>query len=335
MTRSQIFIIGERRSGTNLLRLVLAQHPDISAPHMVGVLQRMIPLSDAYGDPSDPAVLRQMIADVRELIALGPVAWTGPALDVDALERNLRGTSFIAILSAVMDLSAEADGAGIWVNKEANALQWFEQLKSELADVRFIYLYRDPRDVCYSFSNIAHGEKHPYFQARQWVQMQQACLTNIDRVPDTVHFVKYEDLVSDPESVVRGICRFFDVPFDTRMLQQHRSSEASHIAQGGAHWANLDRPITAAAVAKYRGNLSDYDIAIIESLAGPVMDRLGYPRDVLLAGSEIVFSPEQIAVFLEENRSRKEKALAALSPERWERSGRQRALLESIRQRGS
>ncbi len=39
-----LFMVGEQRSGSNLLRIMLGQADEIAAPHPPHILQRMMPL---------------------------------------------------------------------------------------------------------------------------------------------------------------------------------------------------------------------------------------------------------------------------------------------------
>ena len=45
-----IFMVGEQRSGSNLLRLILNESPSIAAPHPPHILQRFMPLLPVYGN---------------------------------------------------------------------------------------------------------------------------------------------------------------------------------------------------------------------------------------------------------------------------------------------
>ena len=49
-----IFMVGEQRSGSNLLRVILNESKNIAAPHPPHILQRMMPLVPLYGDLISP-----------------------------------------------------------------------------------------------------------------------------------------------------------------------------------------------------------------------------------------------------------------------------------------
>ena len=40
-----------------------------------------------------------------------------------------------------------------------------------------------------------------------------------------LHLVKYEDLVSDSENTLKGVCEFLDLPYDSEMLSFHEQKE--------------------------------------------------------------------------------------------------------------
>ena len=76
-----ILMIGTQRSGSNLLRLMLNQLPDIAAPHPPHILQRMMPLEKGYGDLSKDKKFQLLVDDVCKLVELNPVPWEGVKLD--------------------------------------------------------------------------------------------------------------------------------------------------------------------------------------------------------------------------------------------------------------
>ena len=70
-----IFMVGEQRSGSNLLRLILNESNSLAAPHPPHILQRMIPLLPAYGDLNNKIKFKKLIDDVCQLVELNPVPW--------------------------------------------------------------------------------------------------------------------------------------------------------------------------------------------------------------------------------------------------------------------
>lgn len=112
-----IFMIGTQRSGSNLLRLMLNQLPEIAAPHPPHILQRMMPLVSLYGDLERDKIFRILIDDVCRLVEFNPVPWSGVVLDREDVFRRCNERSLLAVYAAVYDICAEAKGAQTWCCK--------------------------------------------------------------------------------------------------------------------------------------------------------------------------------------------------------------------------
>src|SRR5436190_24180256 len=76
-----IQMIGTQRSGSNLLRVMLNQLPEIYAPHPPHILQTFYPLLHNYGNLAEDKNFKQLAEDVCKYIELNPVAWEGADLD--------------------------------------------------------------------------------------------------------------------------------------------------------------------------------------------------------------------------------------------------------------
>jgi len=335
-----IFMVGEQRSGSNLLRLILNESPDIAGPHPPHVLQRMMPLVSLYGDLERDEMFARMVDDVCRLVEHNPVPWEGidemGGFDRDEVRTRCRENSLIAVFGAVMDIYAEGQGAQGWVCKSMQNIRWAEELKAYFDRPKFLYLYRDPRDVALSFTKAVIGDKHPYFVTRQWVELQQLCLAQRDRLgADQFFSLRYEALIAEPETVVRDLCRFLEIEFHAGMLEFHRSREANRTSICSELWQNVSRPIIGTNSGKFLEGLGEEQTRIVESLAGPVMDTLGYERAFVGAGQEQRFSADDIARFDADNEQRKAEKAELTDPEDRRRRQRQTQVLESIRSMAS
>ena len=323
-----IFIVGEQRSGSNLLRLMLSQ-AGIAAPHPPHLLSRMLPLVPSYGDLSNDDCWRQLVNDACELVERNPVPWIGTArfdrLDIAA---RCRERSLYAIFGALMDTFAEASGAKAWVCKSMQYSRYGAALDAYFQSPRYIYLYRDGRDVTLSFTKAVVGEKHPYFISKRWAELQRICLAERERVgPERYFSLCYEELTGEPEVVLRRLCAFLDVAFNPSMMAFHRSSEAENTSDKSQLWQNLSRPIMRNNTRKFLKGLTTEEIGIVESLAGDVLDVLGYERVQVRSGQEQVFSPEDIAHFTALNTRRKKERRSMMEEGDAERRAHQLKLL--------
>jgi hypothetical protein len=343
-----IFMIGTQRSGSNLLRLMLNQLPEIAAPHPPHILQRMMPVLPLYGNLTRDNAFKRLVDDVCRLVELNPVAWNGVNLDrIEVAERSLPGDpvleaqllampqqALVAIHAALYDMYAESQGAKTWCCKSLANINYFQDIEFYFKYPRYIYLYRDGRDVAVSFRKAVVGEKHFYHIAKEWAATQKLALA-ISRIidPGRLISISYEELTRHPEQTCRELCEFMGVEYRSQMLEYSNGGEARSTAKASELWGNLTKPVLRENTCKFVREAGKEDITIFESVAGPVLDVLGYSRTCVQPGEEVLFTHEQVDAFTRENNRLKETVLGAVNPADRERRDKQASLLKDIRER--
>ncbi|MEW5789673.1 MAG: sulfotransferase [Pseudomonadota bacterium] len=273
------FILGSRRSGSNLLRVMLNQSPHLAAPHPPHLLHAFTDLLPHYGELADEARWRALVQDVVAYANLNPVPLLadGHPLEAEAVAARCRERSLIWLHDAVYTEIMARNGKSAWVCKSNDNIHYLEAIEAAFADsARYIYLCRDGRDVALSFRKAPIGPKHPYLCATDWTRTQQRMLDWERRTGPRTLRVHYEDLTGRPEATCRQLCGFLGVPFHPAMLDAHRSDEASRTAGQSVLWANLTRPVQAGNSEKWRHD-SLHNVQQFERAAGPALAALGYP----------------------------------------------------------
>lgn len=331
-----IFMIGTQRSGSNLLRLMLQQLPQIAAPHPPHILHRFMSVMPSYGDLNSDANFHALVEDVCRLVELNPVPWEGVTLERKKVAALCGERSLVAVFGAVYQALADARGAKTWLCKSMQNTLFLPQIEGYFSDAQYIYLYRDGRDVAVSFRKAVVGEKHFYHIAKEWAETQRLALTHRDLVPpDRFVNVSYEELIAAPEQTLRRLCTFLGETYRPSMLDFHASDEAKRAADSSALWGNVVKPVMADNTRKFIREASSEDISIFESVAGDVLDALGYDRVHVPRGKERKFTARGIRVFDVENKRLKEEILRGVDHEDLKRRDRQALLLSEIRGRQS
>jgi hypothetical protein len=124
------------------------------------------------------------------------------------------------------------------------------------------------------------------------------------------------------------------VRFNRKMLEFYQSDEAKRAAESSDLWGNVARPIMADNTRKFLRDASQQDIRIFESVAGDVLNALGYESMYVPEGVKTVFSDEEIRHFDAENRRLKDEVLQRASADDLKRRDRQATLIQEIRDRG-
>ena len=103
-----------------------------------------------------------------------------------------------------------------------------ELLADVFPEARFIHLIRDGRDVALSYLDTDFGASSLPEAAVQWRRFVRKGRRSGARVgAHRYQEVRYEDLVADPDTVLRSLCEFIDLPFDPSMLRYHERAGSS------------------------------------------------------------------------------------------------------------
>lgn len=332
MAFTPVQIIGTQRSGSNLLRLMLNQLPEVSAPHPPHILERLMPLLPAYGDLAIESQFSQLIEDVCTLVETNPVPWTAVNLDRAAIRRRCEAATLPEIAKTVYELKAEADGARIWTCKSMANIHYADELEKYRTPPRYIHLFRDGRDVALSFKKAIVGEKHSYHLAQQWMNEQKMSIALYEKLgPSRVVRVRYEDLLRDPETQLKRICSFIGAEYSATALAYHESAESRETANSGLMWQNVVKPVLTDNHRKFLTGLSESDIRVFERVAGGTLGKLGY--ELVYENNDAPFSAQEIADFSQINQELKQEFRRKLRPEDLEKRRPQEQLLKAISSR--
>ena len=281
------FVVGVPRSGTTLLRLQLDSHSDLAVGPDTGF---GVVASRPGADVSGPSDL------LDALVALD--TWPDLLLDRADAERLLAAVqpwSLGAGLRALFQALAAREGKSRWGDKTPVHSACMPALARALPEARFIHLIRDGRDVAASVRDqpFAPGDGSIEAIARDW---EDRIVTARRDAGALVHYreVRYERLVSAPESVLRELCEFIELPFDSGMLRAHERAGAvfarlpERRADAGAtatraeriaRHANVMRPPDPARAGRWRAALTPDEAARFEAVAGGLLAELGYETD--------------------------------------------------------
>ena len=269
------FIFGCPRSGTSLLSRMLASHPNLAVPYESHLYDSVFPIVQRYGDPSRRSARARLVS---EILRTEPIRrWTPPPSLPDTLEAIQRD-DFHGIVEALMRSWASSQGKSHWGEKTPQHTHCWRANSEGFPQLQVLHLFRDGRDVALSYREAHFGPKHVYPLARRWRTYLAAVEEARANLGDDVFLqVRYEDLVAEPERELRRICRFLGEEFAPSMLTFYQARNF-HVDQRNAE--NLNRPVMAQNVGRWRTGLTAREVRIFEALAGLYLERYGYSRAV-------------------------------------------------------
>jgi hypothetical protein len=274
--RSFPFVVARGRSGTTLLRAMLDSHPDMAVPdesHFVVQVARQRARYEPDGRLDLPRFTRDL---------LGHWAfrrWGLPDEEVLEAFRADPPADVPAAVRAVYLAYAAHHGKTRFADKTPSYVLNVGLLAATFPEARFVHMIRDGRDVALSYLDTDFGSRTLGQAALYWDRFVRAGRLAGSRLgPDRYLEIRYEDLVAEPEPVLKELCAFVGLDFDERMLRFHERADelVPSLSHNEAH-RNLYKPLTAG-LRDWRRDLAPRDVAVFEALAGELLSELGYER---------------------------------------------------------
>lgn len=243
------FLVGSERSGTTLLRLMLAHHHQIECAPEFEFLVEALPAAGGF-----PALepYYEWLSTNRIFLPHGLAI--DRTLDYPALMR-----SFVA----------QYCGRSAKPIHGATCHKHFDRLLRVWPHARFVHILRDGRDVARSCQgmgwagNVWHG-------AERWIEAEELWAEVAQRIDPSRRFeLRYEDLVRDPERELARLCAFLGTPYDAGMLDYSRDS-------------SYERP-DPKLIGQWRKKLTRTELALLEARIGPLLRQKGYEESGVAA----------------------------------------------------
>ena len=284
MPEVPVFLLASERSGSNLIRVIMDRHSAFCAPSPPHLLRTFMPLLSQYGPAGVETNQRRLAADICGILSRQLGEWKADITPKLILQNAGRPT-FAGLFSAAYALEAAARSKKRCFIKDNGCIPFALETHACFPNARFVYLVRDARDTVVSWLRSSSHPGGVRQAAQMWKNEQQQALRVYSILHETgrIHLLHYEDLITEPEAVLKDLCEFLDVTFEPELLQFHQGEEAIAGAARLEDWKNLDQPILSGNFGKYRAALTPHKRRLVESITGIEMRQLGYVLDFPLA----------------------------------------------------
>lgn len=249
---SPIFLVGTMRSGTTLLRLILDSHPHLALADESGFL-RAVAAATAIPDQHD-----------------GPGWYRRYGVSDEDMHARLR-----AFYDDLFSSWARARGAQRWGDKTPFHISHLRLLARVFPDAQVVGIVRHPGAVV--ASQLRRGTAFPD-ALRHWRNQNVRLLRGAgdkDLRP-RLAVVRYEDLVAQPERLLRELVAFLREPWSSDLLRHHELAQeqgAPRLAEGGTR---RDQAIDAARNDRWQGELTAAQRRELARVTAPLRDVFGY-----------------------------------------------------------
>ncbi|HEX2142117.1 MAG TPA: sulfotransferase [Candidatus Limnocylindria bacterium] len=279
MTRAPVFVGGLDRTGTSLMYALLASHPDMAMSRRTNWWTYFYGRFGVLADDRNLDRCLATMARYRRHRKLEP--------DFERLRADFVAgkRSYGRLFALLKEQHAERLGRPRWGDKSLHTERYADIVYSEFPDARILHMVRDPRDryasVIKRWKRVRGGVGAG---TAAWLSSVRLAERNLRAHGERYRIVRYEELVSEPEAMVRDLCGFLELPFVPAMLRLEGDAVFGE-SMNSSYGAIPKGTITAASVGRYRGVMRPHEIAFMQWRAGREMERHGYaPDDVELDG---------------------------------------------------
>ncbi len=183
--------------------------------------------------------------------------------------------SVASILSGMIGLYAKRLERPRWVEKTPDHLPHVTRIRRDFPESPILRIVRDPRAVAASLMAVPWGPT-TVFEALELWRHHDARSARFFQNDRKAHTIRYEDLVADPETVLRGISRAIGEEFEPSMLETSRSAARVNAAQEPWKTRVAER-VDASRAGAWRESLDEDDIRLAEAWLGDRIQAYGYP----------------------------------------------------------
>lgn len=259
------FIVGVGRSGTSLLQSILSSHSKIC-----------IPPETAFVRENILSVKRQPGFTEREIESANKKVQR--ILSASSVELPKSFSDEPDFYHSLFKMYCEEQNKEIVGDKDPRLIEFIEAVSMLFKDAQFIHLVRDPRDVLLSKKKAEWSKGKPswYHTFANYVQLKMGERQGRKLSVDQYLTITYESLLASPENIIEKLCVFLDAEFEVSMLSfQDKAKEL--VSEDEKQWKKETMgPLLKDNTGKWKGKLSDWEIALTERLCKQAFSLGGY-----------------------------------------------------------
>jgi hypothetical protein len=291
-----VFVVGMPRSGTTLLSTILASHSDLAITPETHFLRQV----QAYRRDPQPGSWDRLVSRLLSSVELRDFAL--PDQVARCLEERLRALEPSNPFEALGHLGrafADQSGKPRWGEKTPAHLEAVPELATAFAGAHFICLVRDPRDVALSLYRMPWKlGADPIATFLRWRQYIRLAWHYQQELSSRFTLLRYEDLLSSSDEVVRALCAKLGLGFEEAMLRVEEAKPSTFNPAREPWKADCTSALDPSKAGAWRTAMPPVDKATAELLLAPEMRVLGYPcishelsaRTRLTAGCRVVYA---------------------------------------------
>lgn len=192
---------------------------------------------------------------------------------------KLKVIRYSDLYDTIMQLYTENKNWG-----EKAVLEWrsVPDLYEMFNDLYIIHMIRDPRDVLASWKNVTKAPGKDYLDAiANCYDSMLYAIQNAKKYPDKYYVLKFEDLLDNPETEAKNLCKFINLNYDPKMIDADQFK--SKVGKKGRWTPNtafeekIDG-ISKKPIGRWPEKLTSEEVFLCDMVNGKLMSKFGYEK---------------------------------------------------------
>ena len=252
--KKSVFIIGAPRSGTTLLASLLRE-TEYGAPIETHFIVKYYKRISRYGDLRVKENVDRLLDHILQERA---IMQRKLDIDKDKFYSSLTEYTFSEITDKILSMIFEKKGKHAWGDKTPGYIFDLDIIYKMFPHSKYIYIIRDGRDVSLSLLQQPWGPNNLITCGLFWSKANSHPYLKTMQDEGVMLKVKYEDLLSNPNSTLRRVYEFLAVKLSDDQLQE------------------LIQSINSNNFNKWKKKMSKRQIQMFEAVARTVLRKNGY-----------------------------------------------------------
>jgi len=264
-----IFVVGHARSGTTLMAHLLSRNPEIASTPETNFVNRLRFAFEPFYRHGIDATVDEAFRDARiqEM-----------KIDREMVKQRLRDGGELnsrTLLEALLETYREQQGKPHVAEKSPGHLLYIPIIASWYPKARFVWIVRDGRACIASLRKVNFSTHALGPLSRRWSRNIAYLLRAQSQMVDRMYALRFEDLVEDTETTLRGLHDWLGIPFSPLQLQQDGTTTV--VPESEKSWkGNVGQPIMANRSTAWSDAFTRGERDLLDRRCGVFLERLGY-----------------------------------------------------------
>jgi hypothetical protein len=271
-----LFLLGASRSGTTLLRLMFNAHPEVCVPSESRFLSLVL---DTF--PPEKILSKHELMQIRTILTTHE-SWPYWEIEGDELDGLLARDSIKTscdIIVGLFETKCVNERKSICGEKTPHHCFYAATFARLFPSAKFVHLIRDGRGAAEAMWRRRFYERDIRRISSHWRGCVESVWKASSEFPGRFRDFHYEELVRNPEKILREMCEFLGIVYSDRLLAYRDDVQQNlnqrDLVQRGLH-EKLTRPVDDSEADSWRSRLTAWQIFVFEAEAGPINQRAGY-----------------------------------------------------------